>query len=279
MISEVYNLQDYETALEEDPYYQFGQQILLDEITGIANDKMVRILEIGGGSGIFTEKLAYNLPNASIHVIEPDEEWFVVLKERTSKITEIYCEQNTLEGFTDTFYDTCCASFALHHIPYEKQSASIERISGRLKGGGYFLVLDKYIPDFANEFERQAGLKTYHGCFLTCKKQRNLQKTVEFEITSLESNLLKTGDYKISVKILEKICSNNFRLVKRIKIAPLGRDRGSQAKVFGSLREAGFSVNRDEERKIQDNLQLSTWGIFVHVFQKEREDMDPVPME
>jgi len=268
MISQTYNLQDYETAAEEDSNYQHGQKILLDETIVFAANQKATILEIGGGSGVFTEQLARRLSGVSIDVIEPDVEWFNVLKTRMSDFPNIRCEQSEIESFKGIFYDICCASFALHHIPYENLSVSIERICGMLRDCGYFLVLDKHIPDFANEFERRATLKTYHGYFLTYKKQRNLSKAAEFEIASLESNLLKMGDYKISVNTLEKKCSNNFRLFKRIKIAPLGSGHGLQAEVVENLRAAGVALNKDEEKQIQNTLRLSNWGIFVHIFQK-----------
>jgi ubiquinone/menaquinone biosynthesis C-methylase UbiE len=269
MISDTYKLQDYETATETDIYYQHGQQILFKEIKKSAKGYSTKILEIGGGSGVFADKLAHSLPNTNIQVIEPDQEWFSVLKARTSRFSNINCECIALKEFTGKSYDVCYASFALHHIPYQNLSVSINKISDMLKNGGRFLVLDKYIPDFVNESERQSGLKTYHGYFLTCNKQRSIHKAIDFEIASLESNLLKAGDFKISMKKFEGKCSKHFKLVKRIKIAPLISDLVSQAEIRENLRAAGFPVSEYEKRKIQSNLKSSNWGIFIHVFQKD----------
>lgn len=268
-ISEIYNLQDYEAAvLEEDPQYQSAQQILLGEITTISHNNIVKIIEIGGGSGIFTEKLPSNVPNASITVVEPDEEWFTALKARTSKFENINSKLDVIEDFTNSFYDICCTSFSLHHIPYDQQAKSVEKVWHLLRDRGHFIILDKFIPDFNDEYERQIGLKTYHGYFLSWKKQRNLMKGVEFEITSLMSNLLKTGDYKVSLSILEQECLVHFNLIKKIKIAPLKVEQETKKVIVENLVQAGFSVNKKEVIKIQQNLDLSNWGIFIYVLQK-----------
>jgi ubiquinone/menaquinone biosynthesis C-methylase UbiE len=267
MISEIYNLQDYETAAEEDPYYQYGQQLLLDGITKEVGGQTAKILEIGGGSGSFTEKLAQSLAGADIHVIEPDQEWFTVLKARMAKFANVQCRLTTLKELDDRSYDICCASFAFHHIPYEEQAANAEKILGVLRNGSHLLILDKYIPSFSSEFERRVALKTYHGYFLTYKKLRNLNKAAEFEVASLESNLLKEGDYKLSTTMLES-CLNKFKLIEKTKIVPLKINIEIKTKVVENLHEAGFSVSKKEARMILRNLELQNWGMFVHTFRK-----------
>src|SRR6266508_1922552 len=96
-ISEVYDLESYETAfVEEDPFHEIGQQLVLEEMK---NFKIAepRVLEIGGGSGLFTLRLAAACPNARITVIEPDKEWFRVLRERTEGLPNIRTKRARIE--------------------------------------------------------------------------------------------------------------------------------------------------------------------------------------
>jgi len=269
--SEVYNLHDYEVALlVEDPHYQDAQQILLAEISRIARNTNVNILEIGGGSGLFTLKLASSLRNADVTVIEPDEEWFEVLKTRASMLPNITPELCTIEQFmgNNRAYDICCASFAFHHIPYENQQDSIRKIYKLLKSKGHFVIVDKFIPTFKNEYERKVGLKTYHGYFLSWKKQRGLGRGIEFEVITLRNNLERTGDYKISLNILDSQCQNYFNLLKRIKIAPFKIEPGIKKAIAGDLVQEGFSVNAKKLRRIHHHIELANWGIFLMSYKK-----------
>lgn len=269
--TEVYNLQDYEaTLLAEDPQYQDAQRVLLSEISRITRNTIVNILEIGGGSGLFTSKLASNLPDADVTVIEPDEEWFEVLKSRASVFSNATPELCTLEQFEGDSgtYDVCCASFALHHIRYENQQNSIRTIFELLRTKGHLIIVDKFIPTFGNENERQVGLKTYHGYFLSWKKQRGLDKGAEFEAISLSNNLDQAGDYKISLRAFDSHCCRYFDLLRRIRIAPSELEPEVMNTLGRDLRSSGFSVSAEELERIHHNVEQANWGIFVNVLQK-----------
>lgn len=265
-ISQIYKLTDYESAVQtEDPQYQIAQKTLLNIIKESLRISHPKILEIGAGSGIFTEKLAHNLPKAKIIVVEPDDEWLNALVKRTSKFKNIHTKLEMIEKYHNSFYDICCASFSIHHISYKRQRQGIENVHQLLKRNGYFIVLDKFIPDFTNEHERRIGLKTYHGYFLSWKKNHHLNKGVEFEKASLKTNLLKQGDYKISSSLFKKLCLEIFEIVKIIKIAPVDIEFGIKETILENLTQGGFSVSKKESNIIKNNLEQKDWGIFIYV--------------
>jgi SAM-dependent methyltransferase len=263
-ISSIYSLDDYEAAVtQEDPHYVTGQAALLRAAAEMLSRRDNRILEIGAGSGILTEKLASTFPHMSITVVEPDDEWFAKLVRRTRSFPNVRLVRGLFEDYHNGRYDLCCASFALHHIPYSRKRRVLVRVSELLRDEAGLLVVDKFISHFRNEHERRAALKTYHGYFLAWKALHQLPRGVTFEVTSLRSNLEMRGDYKTSLAQFISDCGVTFSLNAVTKIAPLANEPVALPQVYEALRLAGAPPSALEHRAIETQLINDDWGMYV----------------
>jgi SAM-dependent methyltransferase len=91
------------------------------------------VLEIGCGTGIFTQKI-YDATKANITAIDISEE---LLKLATTKIPEVIFKTDDAMNlsFTDNTFDVVFGSSILHHLDYKKSSNEIYRVlkpSGRM---------------------------------------------------------------------------------------------------------------------------------------------------
>jgi len=268
-VSQIYTAPDYERALlSEDPHYLVAQQRLLAEIKRTVRGPGQRILEVGGGTGLFTQKLARSFSGATVTVIEPDPEWFQVLKRRVGRFRNVVAERSGLQEFASAPQDACCASFALHHIPHDWQPAALERVAMLLRRGGSFVVLDKFIPDFRGECGRRAALKILHGYLSLWKERRGFRRGVWFELVSLDNSLARAGDYKISTRIFERQCRGHFRVMRKVKVAPLGVAARVAEGVVDHLTGHGVSVSRWEAERVRTSIGDPRWGFFVYVLRR-----------
>jgi len=187
----------------------------------------LRILEIGAGTGLFTERLS-QIPNCNITAIEPDKNcfsWLCVHLEKMGATRNTRCLQE--DGVTfrgGEKYDVIVSTFSHHHIAYEKSEAFVQNLYFNLiKDGGVYIMGDELTASFSNETERKKALREYHHHIITLAEEEGNYEVAKLEYDALLSGIRLIGDHKRSVSMLEKeiVGGGLFRIQKKKRVSLL----------------------------------------------------------
>ncbi|MEG1870538.1 MAG: class I SAM-dependent methyltransferase, partial [Peptostreptococcaceae bacterium] len=106
------------------------------------NDGM-KILDLGGGPGFFSELLLENLPNCKVTILEPDKGFMKFAKENLSKYEDRveFKEESIYENsIAKETYDFVVSRFVFQHL--EDPISASKEIYRVLKYGGIVSVID-----------------------------------------------------------------------------------------------------------------------------------------
>jgi ubiquinone/menaquinone biosynthesis C-methylase UbiE len=122
-----------------------SHRALIKRIRTVAEDRPVRVLDVGCGTGVFAERIRVALPRASVWGIDlvsgmltkGAERW----RRHAGHIVPIQADSERLPFAAGSFDVVTCAN-SFHHYPH--QDRAIAEMRQVLKPGGRLMVIDGY---------------------------------------------------------------------------------------------------------------------------------------
>jgi SAM-dependent methyltransferase/DNA-binding CsgD family transcriptional regulator len=227
-MSEYIDVEDYDQHEEKHAYFQEMVETMLrvfSEDRG-STAKQCRVLEMGSGTGLFTQRLA-KLKNISIVALELD---WVCIKKLQHKLGNNAC----VEIFNE---DACTydpsgrfryvfSSFADHHIKLDDKELYFQNIKRNLEPGGLLIVGDEFLPDYDinDDAAWRSALRSYHNHIIGIAEEQGEDILARLERDALQSGLERKGDFKLSCKQYEEYLLREGFSFKKKKIGPKDRD-------------------------------------------------------
>ncbi len=157
-IAEDYDNQRKELIPVFDDFY--GMAIESIEIDA----KKPKVLEIGPGTGLFSEMFLEKFPDAEMDLVDLAENMLNIAKQRFSDKTNLnFILKDILDFSPDEKYDAVISSLAIHHLEPDDQKKLYERIFHWLKDDGIFVNAEMIAgeSEFSNDmYERWTIKKT-----------------------------------------------------------------------------------------------------------------------
>mgnify|MGYP003295617224 CR=1 FL=1 len=104
----------------------------------------MKILDVGSGTGVYTELLLENLPNSTITALEVDKNIMSIAKDRLSKYSDkrVNFKIGTImnSGLIESSYDFIICRFVFQHL--ENPIMAAKEIYKLLKPGGIVAIID-----------------------------------------------------------------------------------------------------------------------------------------
>lgn len=156
-ISEHLSLEEYDNYMKDRP---LEQRITLDFIIDKAKDnKNLKVIEFGAGTGRFTKQLLRVFPKLDLVLVEPDKNCCLKLNKLKKQYKQIKIVQSTAESYkSKTKYDIIIMATAFHHVPFENKLKFLKSVKNLLKKDGIYLCGDNYIPEYSTMKEREQVL-------------------------------------------------------------------------------------------------------------------------
>ena len=232
-MSRYIDLLEYDKVEPTHPFYRE----MIDEIAKhVRARRPSRILEIGTGTGLLTQKLS-RMPKSHIDAVDIDTNCcnFIKAKFKTeTRVQVINCDAVTY--LSKKPYDIIVSSFSHDHIPYEKRFEFSLNISKNLKQDGVYIMGNEILPQFKTEMERKEALRKYHGFIIWKAITDSHEKLASLELESLNSGLKKIGDFKRHEKMLEEeMASSGLEVLLKKKIGPKENIGGVFVYVFKKI--------------------------------------------
>lgn len=207
--SDAVPIQLYDTYEEQHPFYQEMHQRMLCEFRGRveSKDQVLRILEIGAGTGHFTKKLIQQqYPNMTIKAMEPDPAAQEILDRKLKHKSYIAqsIRASALHYEPRGEFRFIFSSFSEHHICPEDKEHYFAVIAGALEPGGHLIVGDEFLPPHKHDDPAayDAALQKYHNYIIDLARSEHLYEVANLETLALASGSIDAHprvDYKITI--------------------------------------------------------------------------------
>ncbi|MCL2115829.1 MAG: class I SAM-dependent methyltransferase [Methanobrevibacter sp.] len=119
---------------------------VFDDFYGIAienieiNAKQPKVIEIGAGTGLFSQMFLNKFPEAKMDLVDLAEDMLNIAKERFSNNINInFFNKNILDFTPNEKYDIVISSLAIHHLETYEQEKLYNKIFNWLKKDGIFV--------------------------------------------------------------------------------------------------------------------------------------------
>lgn len=221
-MSRYIDLDIYHAVESSHPYYVQMVAHILRFISGLAvkSPKPLRVLELGAGTGLFTESLM-KTTNIQVDAVELDQECIRHLEGHITSANLKVIFGNAITYCKAEYYDVVVSVFAHDHIHYNQAKQFSANIRNNLKHGGYYLMGGEILPFYSNDKERFEALITYHGFIITKALREGHYELAQIEINALKSGIEMLGDCKRHEKLFEEeMLSSPFSMEEKVKIGP-----------------------------------------------------------
>lgn len=225
-MSRYIDLNLYHEVESSHPFYKEMTDKISEEIRKrCESGKTYRILELGAGTGLFTEQLL-KIPNLYVTALELDLGCCEIMRkylENESNLNVVH--GNALEYSEDKPFDFVVSTFAHDHIHWdyaEQFSANIQR---NLTAEGLYFMGGEILPDYESVDEREKALYKYHGMIVDRALKNKDYRLAQIEINALESGVEMIGDFKRSANKFEaEMNTSGFSQEMKEKMGPLDQD-------------------------------------------------------
>ncbi|MDU4327115.1 MAG: class I SAM-dependent methyltransferase [Clostridium celatum] len=224
----------------------------------------MRILDVGCGTGVYTELLLENLPHTSITALEVDKKLIDISKKRLDEYigdrVDLKCGSIMNSGLKEDSFDFIICRFVFQHLDNPMNAA--REIYKLLKPGGIVAIIDSdrgmhgvSDPDmlfksgrgFINQLEKRAGWNREIGRKLIKILKYNGFEKLDFEAVTIHSDLVGIkniiGNNNVPPEIIKMVSRNNPRLAKIMKICSDSSEREKCTIIFLNLIAKGQKPN------------------------------------
>lgn len=126
----------------------------LDDFYSIATENLVfpntqvKILDLGAGTGLLSQKVLERYPTAEITLVDLSEKMLAVARERFADLETIHF---SLKDYTqlelNNEYDAIISSLSIHHLNDENKQRLYQQAFKGLKAGGCFINADQVLAN------------------------------------------------------------------------------------------------------------------------------------
>ncbi|NTW89546.1 MAG: class I SAM-dependent methyltransferase [Candidatus Moranbacteria bacterium] len=213
------NLPTAEVYEKEFRYMPWG--ILIHEIMDrIAEDvpQEGKVLDLLCGTGYLLSELKKRRPDISFVGVDMESEFIDFAMERYDSIE--FKAADVLKWTDDRRFDAVLCTAGLHHLPYEMQDAFVGKVAGFVGEGGFAIIADPYIDDYADEIERKlASAKLGYEYLAATIRNGGTDDVIDAALT-LIGNDIYTVEFKTSVAKNRPVFSRYFGKVEEHKTWP-----------------------------------------------------------
>ena len=134
----------YDDSFLADPLYNDSLNMLIEQVPGRADQ---RVLDLGCGTGLVTERLLARVPSARVTGVDPSARMRDMYAYRfaNNPSVEVVCGHAVDIPTPDKEFDFVLSNLALHHIPHEDKPACAREIARALKPGGRLAYCDHFV--------------------------------------------------------------------------------------------------------------------------------------
>ena len=224
-MSRYIDLNLYHQVERTHPFYTEMLDEMLSQIrAGCDPAKRYRVLELGSGTGIFTEELI-KLPFLDVTALEYDPKCCQVLRNEMAGTSCRVVHGDAVEYREPQAFDFVVSTFAHDHIHYDRAATFAANIRANLKRGGLYLMGGEVLPPYSTTAERSEALHRYHGYIVNKALRDGHFRVAQIEINALESGLGMIGDFKRHEALFEHEMEGAcMALRKKRKIGPAHPD-------------------------------------------------------
>jgi spermidine synthase len=185
------------------------------------NSGNLRALEIGAGTGLFTNEMLKN-DFLEIDALDLDYDCLEILENHVGE--KVNCiHGDAVEYCNEGAYDLIVSVFAHDHIHYDKRFDFAKNIRKNLRRDGIYILGGEFLPYFETNDERKESLYRYHGYIVDQALRHGHYALAQIEINALESGIQMIGDFKRHTDMFEnEMASSQLELLHKIKIGPQG---------------------------------------------------------
>ena len=132
-----------------DEFYLTGIDFLDPDIESL------NVLDIGAGTGLFSEKLISRYPDAKLTLIDFSEEMLELAKCRFSeRLNVLYILDDYLSFKFEQSYDVIISALSIHHLNEGEKKDFYKKVFSLLNVGGEFINADQVISQYPSVQEK-----------------------------------------------------------------------------------------------------------------------------
>ena len=221
-MSRYIDLDVYHAVERSHPFYvEMTDEILklIDKHQNTQKDGL-EILELGAGTGLFTEQLV-QIPRTQIDALELDSSCVELLTKHVAGKARVI-QGDAVKYSKNQKYDVVVSTFAHDHIHYDLANNFAANIRKNLKKGGIYLMGGEILPLYLTPAQRREALFQYHGYIVSEALRQGHYALAQLEINALHSGVNMVGDFKRHERLFEaEMLSSPFQLRVKNKIGPV----------------------------------------------------------
>lgn len=213
----------YEEELEYFPY-----KSSLDRVIKEIRERAPRngnLTDLMCGPGYLLGKIAEARGDLSLTGMDLDKRYIDFAKQ---KYPNIHFEEGDVQTWGPKKQsDIVICTGSLHHIPYEKQKAVLEKMSKMVKPRGFGILSDCHVDEYHSEVERQAAAARLGYEYLN-EAIWNLapNEVLSAAIDILHNDVMK-DEFKTSIKDRVQSVEKFFKIKEMIKTWPTNQNEDS----------------------------------------------------
>jgi SAM-dependent methyltransferase len=206
----------YKDGLAYWPYKDSLQAVLDHVITHTPQNGS--LLDIMCGPGYLLGKIAEKRSDLVLYGVDIDAR-YVSHGNRTYE-RAVFERGDVLSWRPTAPFDVVVCSGAVHHVPYEQQERAIANIASIVKPGGFAIISDCYVDDYANEMERRLAAAKLGYEYLKVTIENGAPSTVLGWTVDILYNDVLMDEYKMSLEKRMAILRKHFRSISTLKAWP-----------------------------------------------------------
>lgn len=206
----------YEQELRYWPYIASLNKVL--EYINNNAPKNGSLIDVMCGTGYLLDKISAQRKDLTLQGVDIDTRYIPYAQATYPHID--FALGDVLVWNPKEAYDVVICTGSLHHIPYGKQEDAVERMTNAVKHGGFAIISDCFVDDYANETERKVAAAKLGYEYLRETIQNGAPQSVIEPTIEILWNDVVMKEFKTSTKKRLPLYEKHFRHVETLKTWP-----------------------------------------------------------